>query len=460
MYSVLIADDEPYSVESIKNNIDWQSLDLEVACSVSNGADALAYIENHDVDIVLLDVNMPGMSGLEVCQHIAALDRSPQIIIISGYAEFSYVQKALQFNVLGYCLKPVNNSELTLCLQKAVRRITSAKTLQDGQEQFLDLLYSEDTEGFKEFCRKNNMTANPYIVVIKSYARSLILDGAFFTHVLGHNLTLHLFSHAPSLDSLRRTAVTNAPCSIGIMDGVSTLSTLAEDIEQCTANAYQSFLQPGRYIYGSHDVTSGRRTVEFARYAIKNNARNELLNCLNALKETEALGQFDIRLAVKLANLITTSRFWNASDDDYIYSFDDLYTKFDSFSEMIDYLIAGISTILESDTSAHGNNLLFIRIISKLNDCYNQNLNFTSLAEEFSVSPSQLSKIFKRESGKTMKQYLTDVRISKAKEFLLNTNSSILDIGMSIGFTDYYYFLRVFKKETGLTPSEFRSRNV
>ena len=127
---------------------------------------------------------------------------------------------------------------------------------------------------------------------------------------------------------------------------------------------------------------------------------------------------------------------------------------------MIDYLIAGISTVLEADTSAHGNNLLFIRIISKLNDCYNQNLNFTSLAEEFSVSPSQLSKIFKRESGKTMKQYLTDVRISKAKEFLLNTNSSILDIGMSIGFTDYYYFLRVFKKETGLTPSEFRSRNV
>ena len=120
MLRVLIADDEPSVVESLKASIDWEKYDLQVAAVAHNGKEAKEILETTPIDIAILDIRMPGYSGLELCRWLHERNSEIQMIVISGYAEFSYAQKALRYGVAGYCLKPVEYAELTFLLLKAV----------------------------------------------------------------------------------------------------------------------------------------------------------------------------------------------------------------------------------------------------------------------------------------------------------------------------------------------------
>lgn len=90
MYQVLIADDEPSVIESLEESLDWGALGLELAGSVGSGREAWEFCRREKVDIVILDIRMPGLNGLELCEKLRKESEEIQLIIISGYAEFSY----------------------------------------------------------------------------------------------------------------------------------------------------------------------------------------------------------------------------------------------------------------------------------------------------------------------------------------------------------------------------------
>ena len=123
MHYVLLVDDEAAVTRSLQHEIDWASLNLSVAAVARNGMEALAILENRTIDIVITDIRMADYDGLSLSRQISHMNQNIQIIIISGYAEFSYAQKALSYGVIGYCLKPVEYGELTRCLHLAVRKL-------------------------------------------------------------------------------------------------------------------------------------------------------------------------------------------------------------------------------------------------------------------------------------------------------------------------------------------------
>ena len=106
MYKVLIVDDEPWVVKSLQMAIDWTAFGFEVIGSASNGKEALVRIEELVPNLVITDIRMPVMGGLELMEH--ALGRWPllQFVIISGHAEFEYARKAIDYGAAGYCLNP------------------------------------------------------------------------------------------------------------------------------------------------------------------------------------------------------------------------------------------------------------------------------------------------------------------------------------------------------------------
>lgn len=121
MYQVLLADDEPSVIASLQKSIDWNGLGLELAGCAGSGREALALFGQKRIDIALLDIRMPGMSGLELCEELRRRNENIQLIIISGYAEFSYAERAIRYGVLGYCLKPLEYEQITKLLVKAVK---------------------------------------------------------------------------------------------------------------------------------------------------------------------------------------------------------------------------------------------------------------------------------------------------------------------------------------------------
>ena len=108
MFRAIIADDEEIIRNGLKNLIESYELDLTVIGSARDGEEALQLITEYQPEIILMDINMPFMNGLEVIEKAIELDRNAKIIIISGYGQFGYAQKALELGVFTYLLKPID----------------------------------------------------------------------------------------------------------------------------------------------------------------------------------------------------------------------------------------------------------------------------------------------------------------------------------------------------------------
>ena len=123
MYRILLVDDEILVRDAIKENIDWQSIDCELAGDCENGKQAAEFVKEHSVDIVLTDILMPYMDGMELSHFLH--DNYPDIVIVvfSGFGEFEYAKKAIQYGVSEYLLKPVTATELTAVIEKMKEKV-------------------------------------------------------------------------------------------------------------------------------------------------------------------------------------------------------------------------------------------------------------------------------------------------------------------------------------------------
>ena len=123
MYSMLVADDEKWIRERIISSISWNKLGVCISGEAADGEEALALSRNLKPDIILTDIRMPGLSGLEFLKSINEEGLSAKIIILSGYSDFDYAQKAIKLGVADYILKPVENEELIKIVKKCIRQI-------------------------------------------------------------------------------------------------------------------------------------------------------------------------------------------------------------------------------------------------------------------------------------------------------------------------------------------------
>lgn len=140
MYKVLLVDDEELDLEGMRQFIPWSELGMEVMGSVNNALSAKDFIEQYPIDILVSDVNMPYMSGLELAR--AALERTPdiRIIFVSGYQEFSYVQQALSLKAYNYVLKPMDDSELVATLRKVKQDLDEANKQREVEEAYQEMI--------------------------------------------------------------------------------------------------------------------------------------------------------------------------------------------------------------------------------------------------------------------------------------------------------------------------------
>jgi two-component system response regulator YesN len=129
-YKMIVADDEQIIRESICEMIDWKSLDIEIAGCCKNGVEVLDSVIDEYPDIVMTDIVMPGLSGLELIRRMQMLDRNIQFIILSGYKEFDYAQEAMKLNIMHYLLKPINEAEIVAAIEEVktkCRRVSLKK---------------------------------------------------------------------------------------------------------------------------------------------------------------------------------------------------------------------------------------------------------------------------------------------------------------------------------------------
>lgn len=151
--NLLIVDDEPWARDLLKHSLDWERYGLKLIGTAANGEEALALCRESAVSLLVSDIRMPRIDGLELCSRLGELEQTPEIILVSGYDDFAYAKQAIRYGVVDYVLKPVEPAELQQAVESALERIkgrrSAEKRLKDLERKLRKLLPREEPSGEK-----------------------------------------------------------------------------------------------------------------------------------------------------------------------------------------------------------------------------------------------------------------------------------------------------------------------
>jgi Response regulator containing CheY-like receiver domain and AraC-type DNA-binding domain len=472
MYKVLIVDDEIYVVKSLTATINWNEYGYEVIGHAENGIDALRLIEELKPDLVFADIKMPGMSGLELIKTVNENMRQLIFVVISGYAEFAYAQKAMNFGALGFCLKPFDDREIINVLQKA--RSILDKNKASLEMRLLDIMEDEESYNdpeaqniFKlldfEYGNENNVLV---LVSIGTGKLNLPLNIRYIHLELGSRKNAYIlpFDKEDFIYEQLSGSLPENIKGIGLCKACCTFKSIKRGIEESIISANQYFITGKKGVYESVSGNNEElnRTIHLLEKAVEAKESLSILKELDMAREIFMKGACDIRFALRIYNMFMSFlyRLDTVKYEDYVYSYDQLTHLFGDAGQML----ASLKDLMTRQANG-GNepisedvrNETFKKILQYVNTNYFSDISIQSISYKFTINPSYVSQLFKKELGMTFTDYVTRMRISYACNLLKITDLPVYEIAKKAGYEEYYYFTRVFKRIMGKTPTELRS---
>ncbi len=456
MRQVLLVDDEAAVANSLLHGIDWTSLGLTVSGVAMNGLQALEYIQKNPVDIVITDIRMAELDGLSLSQQIYQMNRNIQTIIISGFAEFSYAQKALSYGVIGYVLKPVEYAELTRYLKLAVHKLDRRRD--SGQNGLLDALYQNHAGKLRQLLKAQGLEAGQYYTAASVSGQPLFgADGKVLAVRMGYKRYGYIAA-SPFVQPVLRNLPDDPGCSgFSFIRNPVPIQKLGPALKRLSVSAFHYFFDP------DHKIFPGVRHKARLPYPalVSAAAEQDAPRLIGLLQKIGALPPEDLSLneAWRLYNTLADSEFCGPSvalDD--IYSPEHLVFCFGTFQHMIQTLCTRLEECSSAQPDGKLSNSAFLHMLRFVEQHLSENCSLQLIAREMNMNANYLGQLFKRETGKTYSTYVTELRIERARELLASGEMSINEIAAALGFNDYFYFLKTFKRVSGCTPKQYRQR--
>lgn len=496
MLKVFIADDNRLIRQSLRKRIDWTALGMTCVGEAENGQQALDLICNIKPDIVIMDIRMPGLDGLQVMHHVREKKIPIQFIIISGYDDFAYLKQAIRLQAVNYILKPIHTPELIESLHQATQRC--AQTPADAssasvakphptmpQPQSLSSLSRLYKYGFTGqthlpnyiFCIGINIPFSNQRPVI--FSQECIHQIEQTGHALFFPSPCHAYLCARETLILMVGQTDSHPVSDYLFrqfkERICALTHLSPIYFACSDTKESSFL-PGalrQSVFRLLDRFSARASDNHTHRQSKQPPVSKQRQLRKKLEELIELRLYESCCstiaqyfsAAKAEGwyascLITILRFWRDclldcgatlpfhADDPEVYAlqFSDSaaleHTILNSLAQL--YLSANQPTTYD-------------KILAYIHQFYAEPLSLQQLSKVFHLNQAYLGQLIKKSSGLSFHALLNRIRLEKAEQILQNNNTiSIKDLAGTLGFTDAYYFTRVFKQQFGQTPSEYR----
>ena len=466
--TVVVIDDEEHVVNRIVLAFDWEEAGCRVIASFTDSTEALEKLPYLSPDIVVSDIKMPVLDGLGLFERVKPLCPWSRFIFLSGFNEFSLVRKALQLGAAAYCLKPVDDEELSKALLDLGREIEDRKlsigyiiesVIRQEDSSVLPVLLSE--LGNAEYLNKPFIAAcsiGDISQELTYYARyrKIRYDTDTFFYFIEDSGLVQSPGFRNRMDSLLSSG------SIRGFDWTeaSLGSSLKEKLKLIFSNAYSFFT--------GNRITKSLSPSAYLQKLLSHSRRgdiDELLHMIGGYGSEYPEESRNAEEAVRIYNAVMEAIFHSEGVEfsDPVSNPRELASEFGTLDDMMHYLSSQLSSCIAADAGLPITRLrdgVFKDIIRFINENYCEAITLQSISRRFSISPSYLCQVFQREIGMTFTKYVTRLRIAQAGKLLARTTMPIATISEETGFSEYYYFARVFKKTMGLTPSEYRERKM
>ncbi len=523
MYKALIADDEIWVASLIKKSVDWEAFGIEIVGETHDGEDAFNKILSLKPDIVITDIRMPGISGLELMEKVRLLGLSVEFIILSGYNSFEYAKEAIKYSAVSFILKPLEPEELEQALTVAIERITKNSSNNVGSvaiNQIDDLrysfllksLYSEQMSApaipLEEINKKYscNFSYGSFFVVIAYLNRPIEQNKiAQFTSVSNKLLKSNVSDHYCLYDNSRFIILINTCFSPDdnydnltqlLLEKLDNLSR-ADNIEIVLAKGSTegSFSNINQSFKSANRLLRNRFTQGFRRlYKPNNNSSNNVHMRMLLSKELQITTMIEtfqtVELEIYLNNLIDQTTELSLDAEKLFFVLErifDVYTRsidrmgianFKSFSSISDFWkeIDACNTkcelkkclrktLIEPIKEYYLEQLnqdvhITAQIKAYIGKHYKENIRLIDIADHLCRNPSYIGSVFKKDIGIGFNEYIASYRIDISKTYLLEPGFSISQIADMVGFSDVRHFSKTFKKIVGITPAEYRKKSI
>lgn len=472
MYKVLLADDEPYALVVLQKMILWEKYGFYIAGKAEDGLSALEMARNLEPDVVFTDIHMPGMSGLELIAELNKTDKKMIVVCISGYNEFSYVQQGLRLGISDYLLKPVKRADLSHLLENISHRLDQEYSINRYVDVLFGLLSGQSMQSIQD--------SISLLGIHKQYSHA-----AFVTHILSERQEVPLFTPLSKEGSFSHvrfrtgsmqetfllfsdTDQNNVNEWISYQDwneedptGYCCFSSIndsfSERFSQSEIAALTAYLrhesQPLSYCPHRQSQRENQLLLHFST-ALNTGNHKELLLIFRDLSSYSQTLMLD-EVASLYNNLVLTAKSVRKSLENVLEYQN--YSQLAQYSSITDIFTTMKKNMTENEQTNPVPCTSAISLILKTIDTqYTSEINFTALAEQFHITPNYLSILIKKETGMTFTELIINKRMNAACHLLRETTLPIQNIVEQIGYSEYSYFNRLFKKRMDMTPNQYR----
>lgn len=520
MIQALIVDDEPMHIDGLVRHVQWEKLGYAQPYTAQSGEDALSVMREHAVDVLITDVSMPEMTGIELVAHCKADRAWLQVLMVSGYNEFEFVQEAIHVGAQGYVLKPIKieevESKLTafrVTIEKLKQIESEATELQEKVSGSLDavkerfahelLVIGVVDEGMMNSWSRLlelpdvnqglRLTVFAYdrFVEDRQDARSRVIRGSGFLKAVNVSLSDLPGVIVAKLDADEIVAIHLDPSP----DDLARVEKQVGFIQQLMEQQYGSTVTVGfsRLCLNWEELPLVYKKVKFMMARARLLEGGQVLDEAH-LDETEFM-EFRLReeYIPRIVRLIEDSEVGGQALEyvgnvfdmlqaqhpfTYIQAFglglvselarrskraDESMNEIPVWQQLVDAHEAiqvreVVMAYIERqlERKRQPNHNLIQLIITYIEEHVHENVTVKQLAEKHHMNASYLSVLFKKVTGQTLSDFIQESRMKKAIQLLRDPHIRVYEVAEQVGFQTSAYFTYLFKKHTGYTPQEYR----
>jgi two-component system response regulator YesN len=496
MYTILLVDDELPILETLKSSIPWQQFGIDTLMTATDGIQALEKMKKQRIDLLITDIRMPNMDGLELLHQVRSLYPDTHCVLLTAYSDFEYARKAIQLGVDNYLLKPFQEEEMEETIEKVLDNIYISRG--NSKDLFRDNILRRwvtgriSTEELSE--RSSLLDINIYlpnycVVCIRKKHKSGCLshycasciedlssdyevyqfwdDKGHYVFIIGGKqitaaqLTDSFISLAGQLKVSSRIALSVGPVvknSDDLTESYQTACNLIEtaDLSGCSLvvltkekfTNLESELLIKELNSLFHQSNEESRKTGYQKLAI---------SLLNRLKKQD-LNMVFSQLTHNLFRLFKQEFPNRPGIQDqiqsrvYLFSAASTHENFvTAVEELLEYSYLLFRYYFEQLSP------IIQHTISYVHEHYSDSLSIKEFCAKNKMSTAYLGYLFKKETGMFFNSYLNQYRICCSIQLLVNSNQNINDIAKNVGFCSTSYFISSFKKQTGISPNKYRA---
>ncbi|KRF64892.1 hypothetical protein ASG99_19115 [Bacillus sp. Soil768D1] len=499
MYNVFLVDDEPFIIEGMRALVPWEDYGLKVVGEASNGSEAIKKLETCHVDILLTDIMMPIMDGLELISTLKERHPNTKYIVLSGYEEFEYVKKGMKLGIENYLLKPVNEQELISTLENSIEKLEKSTNNEEAYTILRDntiwrcLNQDIDAKEWRERVELYSLEfdGQNLAVVLMQISDGEHENSSFFRKrveelfqsvcIINPDGELILLVSFNCEDGLKKkldelnmlfAGYVSGKYHINVGSFVCSTSELYKSYQRAKElSSYRLVLKESGLItdeltkqYTQASLSTSNELDDLKRYIVGSEQEKAFLWIKGAFdeinKSTKKVAPTIIRgFAIEIVTSIQKDVSSHANDQTVgiVKRILEAY----SIGILVDILIDFIEGIFRTlEQKPEHRSPIIQSVVQYIQEHFYEELSLKTLSYKFHINSIYLGQLFQKETGLVFSEYINHLRLEKAKQLLRGTHLKAGIIGKQVGYSDSAYFYKQFKKVVGITPSAWRTMNI